>query len=97
MTPLDYGLWLYFKTEVCQTKPNRLDESIARILDAATHIQQSVLRKTICSLRKQVGKCTDIQGLTFKQLSFRHIFVFEVSNCTVQFFVNLVHWEFEEF
>jgi hypothetical protein len=64
LTPSDFCLWVWIKSEVYKERMNTPDELPARILGAAARIngREDELRQTTGDLRKPVAKCLDIYG-----------------------------------
>lgn len=70
LTPLDFCLWGWLKSEVYKLKVDNRDALILRIMNAAAHIreQQDELRKATSSLRKRARKCLEVHGDIFENL-----------------------------
>lgn len=68
LTPLDYCLWGWMKSEVYKLKVNTRDELVARILNTAALIKEreDVLRRATQDLWKRVTKCIDFNGGIFE-------------------------------
>ena len=71
LTPLDFRLWGWMKSEVCKEKVNTRDELVARIMNSAVLLKQErqddprrVTRTTV----KRVEKCTEVDGGIFEHL-----------------------------
>jgi hypothetical protein len=62
LTPLDFCLWGWMKSEVYKRKVDTRDELLARILDAAAGINKSEdqLRQITRGLRTRVAKCAEV-------------------------------------
>jgi len=59
LTPLDFCLWGWTKSEVCKEKENTRDELVARIMNSAAIIKQERqddLRRATRTVAKRVGK-----------------------------------------
>ena len=61
LSPLDFCLWDWIKSEVSKTKVDNPDELLARILDAA----EEQLRPATSDIRVSVTKCTEVYGGIF--------------------------------
>jgi len=70
ITPLDFCLWGWMKSEVCKRKVDAGDELLARILDAAARITklEDHLRRTTRDFRARVAKCTEVDGRIVEHL-----------------------------
>lgn len=70
LTPMDYSLWGWFKSDVYRQKPLTRDDLIARIFIAATRIRerQDSLHNITRNLRERVVKCVNVQGGIFEHL-----------------------------
>jgi hypothetical protein len=70
LTPLDFSLWRWMKSEVYKTKVDTRDELLARILYAAARINkfEDQLRRTTRDLRTRVAKCTEVDDGIFENL-----------------------------
>jgi hypothetical protein len=68
LTLLDYCLWGWMMREVYQTKVDKPDELLARILDDAACIKkrEDQLRRTTRDLRTGIAKCTEVDGENFR-------------------------------
>lgn len=68
LTPLDYCIWGWMKSEVYKVKVNTRDELITRIFDAAALIKEKkdVLATATQNIRKRVKKCIDCNGGIFE-------------------------------
>ena len=64
ITPLDFCLWGWMKSEVYKRKVDTPDELLARTLDAVASIQkhEDQLRQTTRDLRTRAAKCTEVGG-----------------------------------
>ena len=71
LTPLDFCLWGWMKSEVYKEKVNTRDELVARIMNSAALIKterQDDLRRATRSIAKRVEKCIEVDGGIFEQL-----------------------------
>jgi hypothetical protein len=70
LTPLEFCLWGWMKSDVYKTKVDTRDELLARILDFAACIKERVdqLRRTTRDLRTRVAKCIGVDGGIFEHL-----------------------------
>jgi len=70
LTPLDFCLWGYIKSEVYKRGMDRREELLTRILDAAARKKKhnNQLRRTTRDLRTQVAKCTGVDDWIFEHL-----------------------------
>jgi hypothetical protein len=64
VTPLDFCLWGWMKSEIYKSKVDTRDELFARILDPAARIKKSKdqLRQTTSDLRTRVAKHIEVDG-----------------------------------
>ena len=81
LTPLEFCLWGWIKSEGYKRKVDTRDELLARILAAAARIKERAdqLRRTTRDLRKRVSKYIEVDGGIFEHLlwtvtnlSFKH-------------------------
>ena len=71
LTPLDFCLWGWMKSEVYKEKANTRDELVARIMNSAALIKQERqddLRRATRTVAKRVEKCTEVDGGIFEHL-----------------------------
>jgi len=71
LTPLDFCLWGWMKSEVYEEKVNTRDELVARITNSAALIKQERqedLRRATRTIAKRVEKCIEVGGAIFKHL-----------------------------
>jgi len=70
LTPLDFCLWCWMKSEVYIINFDTPDELLARILDAAACIKKRVdqLIRTTSDHHTQVAKCTEVKCGIFEHL-----------------------------
>jgi hypothetical protein len=69
LTPLDFCLWGWMKSQVCNEKVNTRDELVARIMNsAALTKQQDDLRRATRTTAKRVEKCIEVDGGIFEHL-----------------------------
>lgn len=70
LTPLDYCLWGWMKSEVYKQKVDTRDELIVRILNTAAIIKerQDIIMAATENLRTRVEKCIDVNGGIFEPL-----------------------------
>jgi hypothetical protein len=70
VTPLDFCLWGWMKSEVYRSKVDTRDEFLTRILDAAARIKkrEDRLRRTIRDLLTCVAKCIEVDCGIFEHL-----------------------------
>jgi hypothetical protein len=71
LSPSDFYMWGWMKSEVYKRKLNETDELLERILNAALHKKkrEDQLRRTTRHLHTKVAKGTDIDGGIFQYLS----------------------------
>jgi len=64
LTPLDFCLWGWMKSEDYKMKVDAREELFARISDAAALIEklEDQLRRKTSDLRKRAAKCTEVDG-----------------------------------
>jgi hypothetical protein len=68
LTPLDFCLWGWMKSEVYKEKVNTRDELVARIMNSAALIQQERQgdpRRATRTIAKRVEKCIEVDGGNF--------------------------------
>ena len=66
LTPLDFCLWGWMKSEVYKEKVNTRDELIAGIMNNAVLIKQERqedLRRATRSIAKRVEECIEVDGI----------------------------------
>ena len=71
LTPKNFCLWGWMKSEVYKGKVNTRDELVARIMTSAALIKterQDDLRRATRSIAKRVEKCIEVDGGIFEQL-----------------------------
>jgi len=72
LTPLDFCLWGWMKSEVYKGKVNTRDELVARIMNSAALIKQKcqddLRRATRTVIAKRVEKCIEVDGGIFEHL-----------------------------
>jgi len=71
LTPLDFCLWGWMKSEVYKEKVNTKDELVARIMNSAALIKQerhNDLRRDTHTIAKRVEKCSEVDGGIFEHL-----------------------------
>ena len=71
LTPLDFCLWGWMKSEVYKEKVNTRDELVARIVNSAALIKQERqddLRRTTRTIAKRVEKCIEVDRGIFEHL-----------------------------
>ena len=71
LTPLDFCLWGWMKSEVYKEKVNTRDELVARIMISAAllkHERQDDLRRATRTIVKRVEKCIEVDGGIFEHL-----------------------------
>jgi hypothetical protein len=71
LTPLDFCLWGWMKSEVYKEKVNTRDELVARIRNSAVLLKQERqddLRRATCTIVKRVEKCIEVNGWIFEHL-----------------------------
>ena len=65
LTPFDFCLWGWMKSEVYKEKVNTRDELVARIMNSAALIKQERqddLRIASLTIAKRVEKCIEVNG-----------------------------------
>ena len=70
LTPLDFCLWGWMKSEVYKRKVNTRDELLGRIMDAAALIREraEALRQATQHVLPRVHKCIEVDGGIFEHL-----------------------------
>ena len=71
LTPLDFCLWGWMKSDVYKEKVNARDELVARTMNSAALLKQElqdVLRRATRIIVKRVEKCTEVDGGIFEHL-----------------------------
>jgi hypothetical protein len=71
LTPLDFCLWGWMKSEVYKENINRRDELVARFMNSAALIKQERqddLRRATRPIPKIVDKCIEVDGWIFERL-----------------------------
>ena len=71
LTPLDFCLWGWMKSEVYKEKVNTRDELVPRIMNSAALLKQERqddLRTATRAVVKRVEKCIEIDGGIFEHL-----------------------------
>ena len=71
LTPLDFCLWGWMRSEVYKEEVNTRDELVARIMNSAAVIKQERqddLRRTTRTVVKRVEKCIEVDGGIFELL-----------------------------
>lgn len=70
LTPLDYCLWGWMKTEVYNIQVNTREELVARIMNIGAIIKEDrdKIRNATRTIGRRVGKCMEAGGETFEQL-----------------------------
>jgi hypothetical protein len=70
LSPLDFSLCGWTKSEVYKRKVDTRDELLVRILDAAASIKkrEDQFRRKTRDLRTRVAKCIDVDGEIFSNL-----------------------------
>jgi len=70
LTPLDFCLWVWIKSEICKGMGDTRHEMLARIMDAAASIKkrEDQLRRTTRDLRTQVAKCIEVDSGIYEYL-----------------------------
>ena len=71
LTPLDFCLWGWMKSEGYKEKVNTRDELVARIMNSAALLQQERqhdLRRATRIIVKRVEKCIEVDGGIFEHL-----------------------------
>ena len=71
LTPLDFCLWRWMKSEVYKEKVNTRDELVARIMNTAALIKQerpNDLGRATCTIAKRAEKCIEVDGGIFERL-----------------------------
>ena len=70
LSPLDFCLWSWIKSEVYNRNVDTLDELLSVILGAAGCIKkrEDQLRRTTHDLHTRVAKCSDVDGGILERL-----------------------------
>ena len=71
LTPLDFCLWGWMKSEVYEEKGNRRDELVTRIMNSAALMKQERqddLRRATRTVAKRAEKCVEVDGGIFEHL-----------------------------
>jgi len=70
LTPLDFCLWGWMKSEINKIKVDTADELMAGILDGAGSIKkrEDQLRRTTRDLRTRIAKCLEVDGGIFENI-----------------------------
>jgi len=71
LTPLDFCLWGWMKSEVYKAKVNTRDELVARSMNSATLIKQERqddLRRATRTIANRVEKCIEVDIGNFEHL-----------------------------
>ena len=70
LTPLDFCLWVWMKSEIHKRKLDTPDELHAQILDAVACTNKSKYQpgRTTRDLRTRVAKCVEVGGGIFEYL-----------------------------
>jgi len=71
LTPLDFCLWGWMKSEVYKEKVNTRDELVAGSMNSAALIKQErqdYLRRATRTVAKRVEKCIEVDGGIFENL-----------------------------
>ena len=70
LTPLDFCLWGWMKSEVYRKKLDTRDELLVNIMDVIACIKerQDALRRTTRHVLTRVAKCIDVDGGIFEHL-----------------------------
>jgi hypothetical protein len=70
LTPLDFYLWGWMKTEVHKRKVDTADELLGSILDAAAGLKkrEDQFRRTTLHFRTRVANCFEVYGGIFEHL-----------------------------
>jgi len=71
LTPLDFCLWGWMKSEVYKEKVNTRDKLVARIMNSAALIKQERqddLRRVTGTIAKRGEKCIEVVGGIFEHL-----------------------------
>jgi hypothetical protein len=72
LTPLEFFLWGWVKSEVYRRKLDTWDEPLERIMDAIARIKegQDELRRATRHVLTRVAKCNDVDGGIFETNKF---------------------------
>jgi hypothetical protein len=71
LTPLDFCLWGWMKSEVYKEKVNTTDQSVARTMNSAALLKQEHqddLSRATRTVVKKVEKCIEVDGGIFEHL-----------------------------
>ena len=71
LTPFDFCLWGWMKSEAYKEKVNTRDKLVTRIVNSAALIKQERqddLRRATCTIAKRVEKCIEFNGGIFEHL-----------------------------
>ena len=68
LTPVDFCLWGWMKSEVYKEKVNTRDGLVVRIMNSATLIKQDDLRRATRTIAKRVETCIEVDGGIFEHL-----------------------------
>ena len=71
LTPLDFCLWEWMKSEVYKEKVNTRDELVAGSMNSAALIKQERqddIRRATRTIAKRVEKCIEVDGGIFEHL-----------------------------
>ena len=71
ITPSDFCLWGWMKSEVYKEKVNTRDELVALIVNSAALIKQECqddLRRGTLTVAKRIEKCIEVDGGIFEHL-----------------------------
>jgi hypothetical protein len=70
VTPLDFSLWVWLKSESDKRRVDTPDELLAGIFDAAARMRkrEDQLRRTTCYLHTRVSKCIEVDSGIFEKL-----------------------------
>lgn len=67
LTPLDFCLWGYIKTNIYKTKVKDLDDLKTRITQQIQLIEKKTLENVFVEIRKRLNFCISLEGNTFEQ------------------------------
>jgi hypothetical protein len=72
LTPLDFCLWSWMKSEIYRRKVDTRDELLQRIMDVIAHMKerQDALRRATRHVLTRVAKCIDVDGGIFENLLY---------------------------
>jgi hypothetical protein len=106
---LDYGLWVWIKSQVYERKVNTRDALLTSILDAAARIRErrDQVRQTTYDIHMRAAKCTEVEGGMFENLLqiddvWTHYkfgtnlfpFMFNFQNANVHYFKVLFQYQY---